>query len=985
MASSQLTSDTGSESGEEWPSSLPSSPEPSSPELSSPGTPESRSPRLKAKPESVQKVCEVCEAPLDPSASCHSFVSLPPIPRTEAIQLLSTDSQTPDYWIARDSRMIRLTGKHPCNVEAPLSALFDAGFLTPQNLFYVRSHGDTPRVSIKQAQEWKLRIHGLVEKEIEFSIQELKDKFQVVTLPVTLVCAGNRRKEQNMVLKGLGFNWGAAGVSTGLFTGVYLADILDYCKPKNPLLSSYPSGDQHIPGRARHVIFEGADELPKGKYGTSQRLSWALDRSKGMLISWGLNGEDLLPDHGYPLRLVVPGQIGGRMVKWLQRIEVSDRESQHHLHFFDNKLLPTTVTADQARKEDKWWYDPKYIINELNVNAAICSPSHNDTVQLASDTSMTQILPIEGYAYTGGGRRITRVEVTLDDGETWNLCDIKYPEDLYRMYPIGNHPYYGSLDLTMTDMSFSWCFWKLEVDVKSLLVDRDAGFIAVRAMDEALSIMPRDMYWTATSMMNSWWFRVALYKENGGRTLRAEHPTVPGNANGGWMQRMNEAGADPRHPCLKQNNLFTGPSFGSTTATPATPQRIEAGEDTKSVMINPDKAATIVTASQFAEHADGEGPSPWFVVEGHVYDGTGFLTSHPGGEQSIRLAAGEDATEDFLAIHSMDAKKLLKDYHIGKLEQLASPPISLSPKSENQDDPSRPFLDSKVWKKIRLVHTRDISHDSRIFRFALPHEDQILGLPVGHHVYLRAKKVDRASGKVKTVQRAYTPYSCSYQRGFIELLIKVYFPSNNSTQPQSVFAGGQMTMLLEDMAINAEADALTVEIKGPIGHFTYIGNGRVQCKPNNRVRAINKLALIAGGSGITPIWSTLKAIADEYSASSASDRRKSVEVWLIYGNREEKDILIREELDELSRQMEGKLHIWHVLSSNAIREEWAMGRGHVDLECLQNHLPPASFPLAGVDHKDTLALVCGPPAMESNVSVGLEKLGWNVEEDVITF
>lgn len=569
MSPSQLASDTGSESGEEWPSSFPSS-LPSSPELSSPATPESCSPILKAKPESLQKVCEDS---LDPSESCHDISSLPPVPKTEAVQPLSTDSQTPDHWIPRDSRMIRLTGKHPCNVEAPLSALFNAGFLTPQNLFYVRSHGDTPRVSIKQAQEWKLRIHGLVEKEIEFSIQELKDRFQVVTLPVTLVCAGNRRKEQNMVLKGLGFNWGAAGVSTGLFTGVYLADILDYCKPLNPLLSSYPSSDQHIPGRARHVIFEGADELPKGKYGTSQRLSWALDRSNGMLISWGLNGEDLLPDHGYPLRLVVPGQIGGRMVKWLQRIEVSDRESQHHLHFFDNKLLPTTVSADQARKEDKWWYDPKYIINELNVNAAICSPSHNDAFQLVSDASAAQILAIEGYAYTGGGRRITHVEVTLDDGETWNLCEIKYPEDLYRICPIGNHSYYGSLDLTMTDMSFSWCFWKLEVDVKSLLVDRDAGFIAVRAMDEALSIMPRDMYWNATSMMNSWWFRVALYRENSGQTLRFEHPTVPGNASGGWMQRMNEAGADPRHPCLKENNLFTGSSSNPVMATTATSRK----------------------------------------------------------------------------------------------------------------------------------------------------------------------------------------------------------------------------------------------------------------------------------------------------------------------------------------------------------------------------------------------------------------------------
>jgi nitrate reductase (NAD(P)H) len=57
-------------------------------------------------------------------------------------------------------------------------------------------------------------------------------------------------------------------------------------------------------------------------------------REKGMLLAWAMNGEALEPDHGFPLRLVVPGQIGGRSVKWLKKIEVSDKESQHHLHFW---------------------------------------------------------------------------------------------------------------------------------------------------------------------------------------------------------------------------------------------------------------------------------------------------------------------------------------------------------------------------------------------------------------------------------------------------------------------------------------------------------------------------------------------------------------------------------------------------------------------------------------------------------------------------
>lgn len=85
------------------------------------------------------------------------------------------------------------------------------------------------------------------------SLEDLRTKFRVVTIPVTLVCAGNRRKEQNVVQTSLGFSWGAGGVSTALFTGVYLADILEHVKP--------------LKG-AKHVIFEGGDLLAKGPYGT---------------------------------------------------------------------------------------------------------------------------------------------------------------------------------------------------------------------------------------------------------------------------------------------------------------------------------------------------------------------------------------------------------------------------------------------------------------------------------------------------------------------------------------------------------------------------------------------------------------------------------------------------------------------------------------------------------------------------------------------
>ena len=105
----------------------------------------------------------------------------------------------------------------------------DEGFLTPSNLFFVRNHGAVPAVDQQTAANWTVRVHGMVQNEITFTIQDLISRFETVTLPVTLVCAGNRRKEQNIVSKSLGFSWGAAGLSTALFTGVYLSDILEAC------------------------------------------------------------------------------------------------------------------------------------------------------------------------------------------------------------------------------------------------------------------------------------------------------------------------------------------------------------------------------------------------------------------------------------------------------------------------------------------------------------------------------------------------------------------------------------------------------------------------------------------------------------------------------------------------------------------------------------------------------------------------------------
>ncbi|KAG8731696.1 hypothetical protein FRC10_001568 [Ceratobasidium sp. 414] len=802
------------------------------------------------------------------------------------------DKQTPDNWVKRDDRL---------------------GFLTPTELFYVRNHGAVPRVDEEAARTWTLRVHGLVKNECAFSLQDLKAKFPVVTIPVTMVCAGNRRKEQNMVLKGLGFNWGAAGVSTALFTGVYLADVLAHVQPTRPT--------------AQHVVFEGADSLPNGPYGTSQRLSWAANKEKGMLLAWAMNGLPLAPDHGFPLRVVIPGQIGGRSVKWLNRIEVSDRESQHHLHFFDNKVLPTQLSPEQglARDEKKWWYDP----NDLNVNSAIAKPDHEETVAVPPpDEAAQELYPIRGYAYAGGGRRVNRIEISLDDGHSWRLAEITYPEDLYRSV-VYNDESYGTLDLTERDTCFCWCFWTFPVSLSELSTSHS---IMCRAMDESLALQQRDMYWK--------WFRIAIHRlEADGETmLKFEHPTLAGVASGGWMQRMKDAGQS-----------ITNPSFGPVQeqVVGASPTKKEAPPVVS--MKNPE-VKRMITMQELKAHQKDE---PWFVVDGEVYDGTGYLADHPGGADSILLAAGEDATEDFMAIHSPDAKKKMAAFHIGTLLKSADDASDAEPTTADDSEISPTFLHKTRWKQVKLQNITPISPDTSIFRFALQAPDQPLGLPVGQHVFVRLRRKD--TGEV--VQRAYTPVSREREVGHIDLLIKMYLPTDQYPQ------GGKMSVGFHQLVVD---DA--VELKGPLGSFIWNGNGVALWRGVEH--KIKHLGLICAGSGITPILQVLRSVLEDPNDNE-------IILWLLDSNRTEQDILCRDELLTFAER-KGRMKA-HFTLSKSPEKGWAFSTGRINDEMMRAHLPPAG-------QGDTLVLICGPDALiKQTVKPGLERLGWDTAKTLVVF
>ena len=564
---------------------------------------------LPTPPDSEHSDEDKSDRPLSRTASAEQY-PLPP-PATEPTEVLEQDKKTPDGWLPRDPRLIRLTGVHPFNVEAPLSDLFNEGFLTSPELFYVRNHGPVPQVQDHEIPDWEFSVEGLVEKPFTLTLRELIESYEQRIYPITLVCAGNRRKEQNVVRKSKGFSWGPAGLSTALWTGVPMAEVIQRAKPKRG---------------ARYVCMEGADELPNGNYGTSVKLNWVMDPNKGMILAHQMNGEMLRPDHGKPLRVVIPGQIGGRSVKWLKRLIITREPSDNWYHIYDNRVLPTMVSPEDAANDTAWWMDERYAIYDLSTNSAIAYPAHDECLDIES---ARENYTLRGYAYGGGGRRVTRVELSLDKGKTWRLANIDYAEDRYKEAGV-QKLCGGTMDIEDQEASFCWCFWDLDISVNELAESDD---VFVRAMDESMNLQPRDLYWSVLGMMNNPWFRVVVIREDD--QLRFEHPTQPALMPGGWMERIKKAGGD-------LTNGFWGERIDGDETSAA------VVEEVQEIKLTNDEVKKTISLADLQAHDKDD--NPWFVVNGEVYDGTPYLKEHPGGAQSIVSAAATDCSEEFLAI-----------------------------------------------------------------------------------------------------------------------------------------------------------------------------------------------------------------------------------------------------------------------------------------------------------------------------------------------
>ena len=117
-------------------------------------------------------------------------------------------------------------------------------------------------------------------------------------------------------------------------------------------------------------------------------------------------------------------------MKWLETIQVCEKTSENHYHFFDNRILPPHVDAKLAKREG-WWYKAEYLFNQLNINSMIVYPENGEIISL----SCANVYPIKGYAYSGGVCKVTRIDVSFYGGESWEPAKCDKPEEIFSHAP----------------------------------------------------------------------------------------------------------------------------------------------------------------------------------------------------------------------------------------------------------------------------------------------------------------------------------------------------------------------------------------------------------------------------------------------------------------------------------------------------------------------------------------------------------------------
>ncbi|KAK3907454.1 NADH-cytochrome b5 reductase 2 [Frankliniella fusca] len=261
------------------------------------------------------------------------------------------------------------------------------------------------------------------------------------------------------------------------------------------------------------------------------------------------------------------------------------------------------------------------------------------------------------------------------------------------------------------------------------------------------------------------------------------------------------------------------------------------------------------------------------------------------------------------------------------------------------------LVDKTVAVPLTLVARKSLTHDTDLFTFGLPTPEHVLGLPTGQHVYLQT------TVKGEKLERVYTPVSSDDDKGIMDMVIKLYRP--NAAFP----AGGKMSAVLDELRVG---DVL--EARGPVGRFWYRGRGKLAFKKSRKeagpsiFHEAKRMVMLAGGSGITPMLQLIKHVL--------KDPEDDTQLELLFANKSEEDIMLRDQLDELAARHPDQFKVWYTVDKAP--QGWKYSEGFINADMIKGHLSPPS--------PDTFVFMCGPkPMIEKACKPALEALGYPTE------
>ena len=308
------------------------------------------------------------------------------------------DGKNPEMTILNDK---------PWNIEAPAHLLDD--LVTPADVLFVRNNGIPPENT--DPKTWTLTIGGeSVKAEKTYTLEELKTKFKHYTYQLTIECGGNGRAEFNPPASGNQWTVGAVGCPE--WTGVRLKDVLNDAGIKSDAVYiGYYGKDTHLSQDPDKVVISRG--VPMGK---------ALEDES--LIAWAMNGKDLPPMNGYPLRLVFGGWPASVSGKWLHRIDIRNIVHDGEKMTGSSYRVPCKPVAPGSKIAD----EDMCIIESMPVKSLITYPKTGGKLGLGKS------LTVRGKAWAGD-LNVSEVQVSIDFGATWQKAMLKQPKNRLAWQP----------------------------------------------------------------------------------------------------------------------------------------------------------------------------------------------------------------------------------------------------------------------------------------------------------------------------------------------------------------------------------------------------------------------------------------------------------------------------------------------------------------------------------------------------------------------